>query len=232
MRNWWLAASSWQCASSGIMSCAEILDKKSPRLHSPPALVPCNLWLFPKLKTPLKGKRFQTVDKIQKSMTGQLMVSGRTVCEVPRCLLSKWLSHHCPMDNVSCILYLQQMSLFFIVHNWILSGQISYILKIFLQYWKLQKDIPPTCLRLWRISATKRVRGKIWKENTNGLSPIPFQRKQRYGTLLRSPVLAGRAGSSTGHPDSTQSILPAGDQQHAKWLSKGLWMVYPRHKGQ
>ena len=26
-----------------------------------PDLVPCNFWLFPKLKPPLKGKRFQTV---------------------------------------------------------------------------------------------------------------------------------------------------------------------------
>ena len=32
------------------------------------------LWLFTKLKSPLKGKRFQTVNEIQESMTGQLMV--------------------------------------------------------------------------------------------------------------------------------------------------------------
>ena len=29
------------------------------------------------------------------------------LCEVPRCLLWKGLKHHCPMYNVSCILYLQ-----------------------------------------------------------------------------------------------------------------------------
>ena len=28
--------------------------------HCRPDLVPCNFWLFPKLKSPLKGKRFQT----------------------------------------------------------------------------------------------------------------------------------------------------------------------------
>ena len=33
----------------------------------------------PKLKSPLKGKRFQTFDKIQENTTGQLMVIGRIV---------------------------------------------------------------------------------------------------------------------------------------------------------
>ena len=44
-----------------------------------PDLAPCNFCLFPKLKSPLKGKRFQTVDKIQENTTGQLMAIGRTV---------------------------------------------------------------------------------------------------------------------------------------------------------
>ena len=44
-----------------------------------PHLVPCNFWLFQKLKSPLKGKRFQTVDEIQENRTGQLMETGRTV---------------------------------------------------------------------------------------------------------------------------------------------------------
>ena len=37
-----------------------------------PDLVPCDFWLFPKLKSPLKGKRFQTIDEIQENTTGQL----------------------------------------------------------------------------------------------------------------------------------------------------------------
>ena len=37
-----------------------------------PDLVPCDFWLFPKLKSPLKGKRFQTIDEIQENMKGQL----------------------------------------------------------------------------------------------------------------------------------------------------------------
>ena len=44
-----------------------------------PDLVPCDFWLFPKLKSPLKGKRFETIDEIQENTTGQLMVTGRTV---------------------------------------------------------------------------------------------------------------------------------------------------------
>ena len=39
-----------------------------------PDLAPCDFWLFPKLKSPLKGKRFQTISEIQENMTGQLMV--------------------------------------------------------------------------------------------------------------------------------------------------------------
>ena len=44
-----------------------------------PDLAPCNFWLFPKLKSPWKGKRFQTVNEIQEKMTGQLMATGGTV---------------------------------------------------------------------------------------------------------------------------------------------------------
>ena len=37
-------------------------------------------WLFPKLKSPLKDKRYQTVNKIQEyTTTGQLMAIGRPV---------------------------------------------------------------------------------------------------------------------------------------------------------
>ena len=42
-------------------------------------LVPCDFWLFPKLKSSLKGKRFQTIDEIQENTMGLLMVTERTV---------------------------------------------------------------------------------------------------------------------------------------------------------
>ena len=70
-------------------------------------LVPCNFWLLPKLKSPLKGKRFQTINEIQENMMGQLMAIGKT-CKVPRCLLWRRLRHHCLTYNSSCILYLLQ----------------------------------------------------------------------------------------------------------------------------
>ena len=42
-------------------------------------LVPCDFWLFSKLKSLLKGKRFKTVNEIQENTMGQLVVIGRTV---------------------------------------------------------------------------------------------------------------------------------------------------------
>ena len=36
-----------------------------------PDLVPCDFWFFPKLKSPLKGKRFQITDKIQENTTNR-----------------------------------------------------------------------------------------------------------------------------------------------------------------
>ena len=43
-----------------------------------PDLASCDFWLFPKLMSPLKGKRFQTIDEIQENTMGQLMAIGRT----------------------------------------------------------------------------------------------------------------------------------------------------------
>ena len=83
--NQWLAASSWQHACSCITSCTEIFlqNIKSPRWLSPPYSpdwVFCDFWLFPKPKSPLKGKRLQTVHEIQENTTGQQTAIG--LCEV------------------------------------------------------------------------------------------------------------------------------------------------------
>ena len=72
-----------------------------------PDLAPCDVWLFPKLKSPLRGKRFQTVDEIQENTTGDWWWLGE-LCEVSRCLLWRGLRYHCLMYNVSCVLYLLQ----------------------------------------------------------------------------------------------------------------------------
>ena len=91
-----------------------------------PDLVPCNFWLFPKLKSPLKGKRFQTISEIQENTMKQLMAIGRTVWgpKVPT-LKGTAVSLSC----VQCFLYLVSFSInvSFIVHGLILSGQTSSI---------------------------------------------------------------------------------------------------------
>ena len=44
-----------------------------------PDLGPCDFSLFSKLKSPLKGKSFQTLSEIRENMMRQLMAIGRTV---------------------------------------------------------------------------------------------------------------------------------------------------------
>ena len=44
-----------------------------------PDLALYDFWLFPKLKLPFKGKRFQRTNGIQENMTGQLMAIGTTM---------------------------------------------------------------------------------------------------------------------------------------------------------
>ena len=70
-----------------------------------PDLVPCDFWLFLKLKSPLKGKRFQIIDEIQRNTMGQLMAIGRTVWgpKVPT-----WKGTEASLFYVQCFLYLLQ----------------------------------------------------------------------------------------------------------------------------
>ena len=104
MVNWWLAASSQQRAHSFIMSFAECFVKPQitqvTQPHYSPDLVPCDFWLFPKLKSPLKGKGFQM--RFRKIWWGSWWWLGELV---PRCLLWKGLRCHCPMYNISCIFF-------------------------------------------------------------------------------------------------------------------------------
>ena len=84
---------------------------KSPRWASAPYipdLVPCDFWLFPKLKTHLKGKRFQTTSEIQENTTGQLMAIGRTVWG-PK--VSTLKGTELSLSHVQCFLYLVSSSI-------------------------------------------------------------------------------------------------------------------------
>ena len=81
--------------------CKTTITQVTQPLYSPD-VAPCDLWLFPKLKSLLKGKRFQTINEIQENMMEQLMGE---LYEVTRCLLGRELRHHCLMDNISCIFF-------------------------------------------------------------------------------------------------------------------------------
>ena len=111
MGNWWLAASSQQHAHLWGTSHVEFLVKHQiTQLTQPlysPYLVSHDFWLFPKLKLPLKGKRFHTIDEIQENTTGHLMVI-RTVWG-PKVLTLK--ETEVSSSYVQCFLYLVSSSI-------------------------------------------------------------------------------------------------------------------------
>ena len=83
---------------------------KSPRWLSANysvALVPCNFWLFEKLKLLLKWKRFQTIDEMQGNRMGQLMAIRRTVWS-PKVPTLKGTEVSLAYINVFCVMYLLQ----------------------------------------------------------------------------------------------------------------------------
>ena len=135
--NWWLTAWSLQHTHSGIMSHAEVFGKTSNHPgDSPPTtahLVPWDYWFFTKLKSPLKGKRFQILGEIQENTMGQLMATGRTVW-VSRCLLWRGLRHYCPMYNVSCVLYLLSSSMNVSIFHIIWTGLVIFSLWVWKEH--------------------------------------------------------------------------------------------------
>ena len=65
------------------VSCSFFVKHQITQVTQPPYspdLVPCHLWLFPKLKSPLKGKSYQNIDEIKENMAGQLMVGNWEKC--------------------------------------------------------------------------------------------------------------------------------------------------------
>ena len=64
---------------------------------------PHDFWLFPKLKSPLKGKRFHTTDKTQENTTGKQMATGRTVWG-PKAPTLK--GTEASLSYIQCVLYL------------------------------------------------------------------------------------------------------------------------------
>ena len=110
--NWWLAASSWQHTRSCITSHAGCFCETSnqPGDSAPysPDFPLWNFWLLPKLNSPLKGKRFQTVNETQESTTVQLMVTGRTVWSPKVPTLKRT---EVSLSYIQCFLYLVSSSI-------------------------------------------------------------------------------------------------------------------------
>ena len=65
-----------QCTSSLVVPCAQFLAKNEttvvPQPSYSPDLAPADFFLFPKLKSTLKGRRVDTIDEIQKNSTNKL----------------------------------------------------------------------------------------------------------------------------------------------------------------
>ena len=74
-----------------------------------PDLAPSDFSLFPKLKSPLKGKEFQTIHEIQENTMGQLMALGRTVSVGSKVPSLK--GTEVSFSYVQCFLYLVSSSI-------------------------------------------------------------------------------------------------------------------------
>ena len=148
MGNWWLEALSWQHACSCVTSHAVFGKTSNHPGHSAnphsPDWSPCDFCFFPKLKSPLKRKRFQTINEIQGNTMGSWCWLGE-LCEVPRCLLLWELSCHCPMYNVSvsCIFFNNCLYFSYYMARYFLDrSSISYVrwvtqYHIVLSFWNI-----------------------------------------------------------------------------------------------
>ena len=74
-RHWQLHHDNTPTHASYLMQSLLVKHQITQVTHPPysPDLVPCDFWIFPKLKSPLRGKRFQTVNEIQENVMQQLM---------------------------------------------------------------------------------------------------------------------------------------------------------------
>ena len=112
------------CLVQGFLEKDQI-TQVAQSLYSPD-LVPCNFWLFPKVKSPLKGKKFQTIGEIPENTTEQLMVTRRIVRGPKVSTLNPFkvrgLMQHCPMLFLAYCIFFNKCILF-IMHGWTLSGQ-------------------------------------------------------------------------------------------------------------
>ena len=142
MGDWWLAAS---LTMHVLMhqSGAEFFGKTSNHPSDSATLQPRfdTLWLLAKLKSPLKGRRFQTISEIEENTTGELMAIGRTVWgpKVPSLKRTE-----VSFSYVQCFLYLVSSSINVSVFHII---WLDTFLKQFITFWHiLQAHLVSVCL--------------------------------------------------------------------------------------
>ena len=128
------ATGNWQLHHYNTPTHASHLMQSFPAKHQitqvtqppySPDLAPCDFWIFPKLKSPLKGKRVHTVNEIQKNTMGQLMATGRTVWgpKVPTLMGPR---HHCLIYNVSYIFFNKCLYFSYYMAGYLLDRPLIY----------------------------------------------------------------------------------------------------------
>ena len=176
--NWWLAASSRQSALSGIMSGAVFLARHQiTQVTHPPYstnMASWDFWLFLKLKSPLKGKRFQIINEIHENMTEQLKVTGRIVWgpQVP-------------------ILKESEVSLSCVCSFYLVSSSINV-------WTNLVNTIPRCNSLLYQVALLKKKQGSDWGLTAFHVSShSPNEAQQLYCLLcLQGPFLPYEPNSS------------------------------------
>ena len=120
-----------------ITSCAEFFGETSNHPHDSapysPDLASCNFWLFPKLKSPLKGKRLRLLMRFRKILRDGWWWLGE-LCEVPRCLLWRGLRLHCPVYNVSCIFFNKCLYFSYYIAGYFLGRSCIYTYSVCTNY--------------------------------------------------------------------------------------------------
>ena len=92
------------------ISCSFLAKHQITQVTQPPQgpdLAPCDFWLFSNLKSPLKGKRFQTDHEIKENTSGQLMAI-RTVWGLKVHTLKE---SEASLSYVQCVLYIVYSSI-------------------------------------------------------------------------------------------------------------------------
>ena len=98
-----LVSPPWHCARSHI-TCSTIPDFQKHYSDSPPYspdLVPCNFFLFPKMKLRLKGRRFDTTEEIPAEMHEVIDTHLRTSGDAWNHGKHAWIAGYMPKGTTS-----------------------------------------------------------------------------------------------------------------------------------